>query len=377
VPLLGLTANLQDLVSVPCFADDRINSTLGSATAAALTAQPTGANEVASIPAAAAGSPSVAYFGCWLDFNQPRLLFPEHPPAGNLDGPWDPAVLRDFPTLLKGQHQCLTVEVHYDIGATGAPEDVLTTGDMPGSSDHFAQRNLAISGIDNPGSRSTHSVYYPFSIRGLRQGPGLSTNEEQRPAPPDELLISWHNLPRSTQATITFSGVAADDVLALERARRGRGRLSRVDADTIACAVGGATYIPIPPVDHDVAALVVLELPPSVRYGERYTALLQQIGGPEQAVLGGLQIDIPVQPVELLLPPERTTLAVLRYAANGRRETDRWTPIMRRYLAGIADRVDGFGGEARSVAASLDGYHRPTGCLLALWHLLKSLLGRR
>ena len=372
VPLLGLSANLQDLVSVPCFADDRIDYTV-----AALTAQPNGAAEVASIPAAAAGSPTVAYFGCWLDFNQPRRLFPDHPPAGNLDGQWAPADLRDFPTLLKGQHQCLTVEVHYDVGAAGAPQDILAAGDMPGSSDHFSQRNLAINGIDNPGSRSTHTVYHPFSIRGMRQPPPAPTDEDERLPPPDELLISWGNLPQSTRATITFSGVTADEVLELERGRGGRGGLSRVDADTLACAVGGATYIPIPPVDHDLAALVALELPPSVRYGERYGALLQQVGGPEQAVLGGLQIDIPVQPVDLLLPPERNALAVLRYAANGRRQTDRWTPIMRRYIAGIADRVDGFGGNARSVRASLDGDHRPDGCLLALWDLAKSLLGRR
>jgi hypothetical protein len=206
----------------PCLADDR-----NDYTKTALTAQPNGAAEVAFIPAAAAGNPSVAYFGCWLDFNQPRLLFQEQP-AGNLDGPWMLGTLSDFPTLLKGRHQCLTVEVHYDVGAAGAPQDTLASGDMPGSSDHFSQRNLVINGIDNPGNRSTHTVYHTFSIRGMRQGPRRQSpaDDGERPSVADDLLISWRNLPESTRAMVAFSCVLADDVLELEPARGGRGGLS-------------------------------------------------------------------------------------------------------------------------------------------------------
>jgi hypothetical protein len=101
--------------------------------------------------------------------------------------------------------------------------------------------------------------------------------------------------------------------------------------------------------------------------------LLQQVGGPERAVLGTVEIDIPVEKETRLQTIEQNALAVLRYAQTNRPDPDRWTPIMRRYLAGIAERVDGFGGNARSVAPSLDGFHPRTGCFLALWQLAKAL----
>jgi hypothetical protein len=378
VPLLGLSTNLQDLVNVPCFADDR--------TTGALTGQPTGAGELPSIPA---GNPTVRYFGCWLDFNQPRPLFPEHPAttANGANGPWTLSERSDFPTLLKGQHQCLVAEVHYDVGPAGMPADVLANGDTPGGSDHLSQRNLAINGIGNPGGGSTHTVSHPFAIRGARPWtrPLSSSGEDDgdKDTGLDELLIDWRNLPAATAATLTLSDVRADDVLALERARGGGGGLTRVDAETLGCRVGGATYVPIPPVDHDVPALLTLTLPRGVRYGESYGALVQQIGGPERAVLGAFEIDIPVVEEAELLGPEQDALAVGRYAFTHRKDRDRWTPILERHLATVAARVDGFGGDSRLVRPSLDGHRRGGGCLLALrdllralWDLLRALLGR-
>jgi hypothetical protein len=257
---------------------------------------------------------------------------------------------------------------------------VLNAGDTPGASQHFSQRNLAIHGIGNPGSDAARTVYHPFYIRGPRQhlaGPaGPLEGGEQPGTAPDELLIHWGRLPAATRVTMAFSGVAADAVLELERARGGGGRLSRMDADTIACAVGGATYVAIPPVDHDIAAMITLELPVGVRAGERYGALVQQIGGPERAVLGAFEIDIPVAKEPTLLLSEQRTLAVHRYAQQRRRRTDRWTPILRRYGDGLAARVDAFGGAAPLVRPSLDGYRRRGGCLLALFGLWRALRRR-
>jgi hypothetical protein len=366
VPLLGLSANQQDIVSIPCFADDRLDYA-----ATAVSNQPNGAAELPSIPAGTAGTPSVRYVGCWLDFNQSRSLFPLHPPAGKPDGPWLTEPLQNFPTLLNGQHQCLTAEVHYNVGVPGAPTDVLSPEDRPGSSDAYSQRNLAISGIGNPGIRgSSRTAVSTFSIRGAR--PWSSERNVG-----DELLIHWGNLPSATRASVMFSGFTADQVLALERARGGQGGLSRLDAHTVGCAVGGATYLPIPRFSGEMPALVTLELPAGVRRGERYRALIQQIGGAERAVLGTTEIAIPVASEADLRATERDVLAVLRYVLQRRTEPDAWTPVLLRNVEVVAARVIGFGGLASAVGASLDGYR--SGCLGAVLNFLRRLLpgGRR
>src|SRR6185436_10364611 len=89
-----------------------------------------------------------AYFGAFLDFNQTAARFPNHPLPQ--DGPWNSG-LHSIQELIRGLHQCLVAEVFF---AT----DLIDPGATPAGSDNLAQRNLAISESDNPGSLATHTV---------------------------------------------------------------------------------------------------------------------------------------------------------------------------------------------------------------------------
>jgi hypothetical protein len=88
VPLLGFITN--DMPStIPFFAAPRIDST-----SASMTTQPDPKNiqtipDPAISPAPAPGDIVTAYFGCYLDINQPGKQFPLNPStASTTDGPW-------------------------------------------------------------------------------------------------------------------------------------------------------------------------------------------------------------------------------------------------------------------------------------------------
>ena len=71
-------------------------------------------------------------------------------------------------------------------------------------------------------------------------------------------------------------------------------------------------------------------------------------------MLGAFQLAIPVRLGDVLLPRETRKLAALRYMAQGIPAGDRWAPVFTRYLAQIADKIRGLGGDPNSIAPSLD-----------------------
>jgi hypothetical protein len=67
-------------------------------------------------------------------------------------------------------------------------------------------------------------------------------------------------------------------------------------------------------------------------------------------------VKIPVSTGELMLPAEETTLAILKARLEALPKTDRWYPVLLRYIAQIAGRVDGLGGDANAIPPSFLGY---------------------
>ena len=57
----------------------------------------------------------------------------------------DPEGLRSIQELMRGLHQCLVAEIHYQL-------DPIQSGATPGSSDNLAQRNILFDFSDNPGT---------------------------------------------------------------------------------------------------------------------------------------------------------------------------------------------------------------------------------
>lgn len=79
----------------------------------------------------------------------------------------------------------------------------------------------------------------------------------------------------------------------------------------------------------------------------------------EQYIVGSFQIKIPVSTREAMLPAEETTLAILKARLEAMPKTDRWYPVLVRYIGQIAGRVDGLGGNAPAIPPSLGGYRPP------------------
>jgi hypothetical protein len=78
--------------------------------------------------------------------------------------------------------------------------------------------------------------------------------------------------------------------------------------------------------------------------------------GWERYIVGSFQVKIPVSTGEAMLPAEETTLAILKARLQALPKTNRWYPVLLRYIAQIAGRVDGLGGDANAIPPSLLGY---------------------
>lgn len=342
IPLLGRIGD--EIASVPFFAQRRIDSASQS-----MTTQPDDTNR--HTINAAAGQEAVAYFGCWLDFNQTDPQFPLHPLD---DGPFGSRL--PISQLVRGHHQCLVAEIYFQPGGT----DPIPSGATPASSDHLSQRNLAIVESDNPGNAATHTVQHTFRVRpskifkGAREGFTALAAVGARGGY-DELIFHWNNLPRDTKCTLYFPEWDMDEVLAIAALRQRPAVLEKVDQHTLRCKVADIGYVPvIGGGEKDYAGLISLELPQGVRDGNLFSVDVQQYSGFTRRVLGSFQLSIPVRMGDVLLPREVRKLAALRYVAQGIPTGDRWHAVFVRYLEQIASKIRGLGGDPDGIKPSLD-----------------------
>ncbi len=107
-----------------------------------------------------------AYYGCFLDV-------------------YDASNNCSYP----GSHHCLVAQIAYDDAPIIYSSSVESN---PGNNGKLAQRNLQISGCDNPGPAATHRVPQAFDTRPSAQvldGSGNILNY------PDEMMIDWGNTP--------------------------------------------------------------------------------------------------------------------------------------------------------------------------------------
>jgi hypothetical protein len=355
IPLLGIRGG--EVVTIPCFAEPRVNSATTG-----MNDQPDPAN-VHDILHDDGGAECHTYFGCWLDINQLQDQFPLEPSP--LDGPFtgDRSTIQE---LIRGQHMCLVAEIAFD--PNPIPDDA-----TPSTSDKLAQRNLAIVESANPGDVASHRIPLTFDIQ-----PTQVTLEADEMA--DELMIDWGNTPDGSVAKIYMPGISTTDVLNLADDMYNVHRLNRDDEHTLQCRVGGITYIPIPPgVGVSLAGLLTVDLPEKVQKKQVFTIVVRQITNAHsptarpdpdaprlshttavgkhtwRRILGSFQLTIPVRTKETMLEPERRLLSVLRWIQKAIPDDNRWYPVFRRYIGQIADRVDALGGDSNKVAPSASG----------------------
>ena len=237
----------------------------------------------------------------------------------------------------------------------------------------------------NPGVADTRTVQHTFEIKATHPAPqvvfaGDDIEQHQSvrlvPSGPDELMIRWGNLPRSTRLTLYLPDLDANEVLKIAGQNYEAKQLERVDDHTILCLPGDVSYVPIPDNrNRNIAALATLELPEGVKRDQRFNLFFHQISGRPRSILGTFQMTIPVSTKSELLDPEIRKLSVLRHIALSIPPEDQWHAVFTRYLDQIADRVRGFGGDPDRVAPSRPAQvttrrltaERVDGCLLVSW----------
>jgi hypothetical protein len=301
-----------------------------------------------------------------------------------------------------GSHHCLVAQIAY----AGAPiENIGSVVMSPETSDQLAQRNLQVTSSDNPGGPPAHRVPQTFDLR-LSTPAGSGTTVPSRP---DELMIDWGEVPAGSLASIYWPQVEADTVLALADSLYGTYALSAADAHTLRCVTtAGVTYVPIPfGTGESLAGLFTIDLPTTVVAGEAFTVVVRRIGSRRMAVstpppviqararrtkatqttkatrateaamvteaarssrpkivveryvIGSFAVRIPVATAATLLHPEETTLAIFKARLAAMSPTNRWYPVLRRYISYLSGRVNGLGGKAGGVPPSFGGFPAP------------------
>jgi hypothetical protein len=372
VPLLGRAG--AEIASIPFFIAERVETVQGRPGATAMTAQTLDAQHEIRTIAPVAGAEATMYFGCYLDINQTRKRFPISPGASN--GPWPEADCRSIQELMRAPHQCLVAEIYFE-------PDPTDPGRTPGTSDNLSQRNIAFLVTDNPGGPDAHTCLHTFEVRpsslfqlpagaaleavppgaGLVGEAGAGVAGELFPSDrfrPDELFFRWHNLPDDTDVTLHFSDIDTDEVARLAALRLSPPAFTVVDKHTVTFRVGDSATMPLPGGRTlNIPALVRVQMPDTVRYGETYRISVHQIDGRSGQTIGSFEITIPVSDGPLMLENEQRDLSVLKHIATTIPPGNRWHPIFQRYIHGLGGKVDALGGDSASVQPNPDGSGRP------------------
>jgi hypothetical protein len=281
---------------------------------------------------------------------------------------------------LPGTHHCLVAQIAYD----GAP--ILNSNGLtlsPENTDKLAQRNLQVTGSGNPGGPATHRIPQTFDDKpSLRTPQPANTLLEY----PDELMIDWGNTPKGSVASIYWPQTNAIDVVRLSMLLSATDQWTAVDEHTVQCTVNyPVTYLPIPfGTGPSFAGLFTVDLPAGIKKGQDFRIVVRRVrtrqsqppaGVNIQArarsdaaiyqvtdwryIVGTFQVTIPVSTEEELLWPEENTLAIMKWRFLHTAPTSRWYPVLQRYLSYIVGRVNGFGGNAGSIAPSPTGAPPP------------------
>ena len=293
--------------------------------------------------------------------------------------------------LLPGTHHCLVAQIAYDDAPIIVPPGQNVS---PGNTDKLAQRNLQITPAFNPGRPPTNRVPQTFDLRPTAPAPPSG------PAAFDELMIDWGHTPEGSTASLYWPGASAHQVVNLADERYGYHRLTASDAHTLQTPVGrGLTYVPIPPqAGANLASLLTVELPGHVVKGQKFTVIVRRVttytepppvilkspalqsppprsepqkpppaGKPGagrttapaprswRIITGAFQVDIPVKADADILPFDENTLAIFKWRLEVMPKTDRWRPVLQRYIRYLSDRIDGLGGDAGAIKPSPTG----------------------
>jgi hypothetical protein len=334
-----------------------------------------------------------AFYGCFLNvndvtnqFGDPQSLYGEHSVQYWLAG---------------SAHNCLVAQIAYEYAPIENENGVI---ENPENSDKLAQRNLQVTTSGNPGFPETHRVPQTIDVRP--SPPAQSNDKAGILSYPDEMMIDWGKTPVGSVASIYWPAVSAASVVQLAAELYPTTTLSAADANTIKCeVVSPVTYIPIPAgASGSFAGLLTVDLPATVRRGDEFDIVVRRIttrqvsddpvpqphadlevhaqtgGRPARRgrraatssartneavretplvwryITGSFLVKIPVQEESTILPGDENLLAILKWRLGLVGPTNRWYPVLLRYISYLSGRIDGMGGNASQIPASPAGY---------------------
>ena len=318
-----------------------------------------------------------AFYGCFINVNDATNQF------GDASSPFGLHPVQYW--LAGAAHSCLVAQIAYK----DAPiENINGVIESPLNSDKLAQRNLQVTTSGNPGFPATHRV--PQTI-DVRPSP-LAQSADKRSilSYPDEIMIDWGKTPRGSVVNIYWPEVSAASVLQLAKQLYATNNLSVADANSIQCEVASpVTYIPIPAgASGSFAGLLTIDLPDSVRYGNEFDVLVRRIttkqiltrgarngartqpSAPRVYAVKGQQLAwryvsgsflarISVQHESKILPADENLLAILKWRLGLLGLSNRWYPVLLRYIKYLTGRVNAMGGNASQITPSPNGYQQP------------------
>jgi hypothetical protein len=201
---------------------------------------------------------------------------------------------------------------------------------------------------------------------------------------PDELMITWGNMPKGSIASIYLPALASSDIIALANSMYGNHRLSATDGHTIQCPSGDVTLVPVPQGQGRYAGLLSVDLPSAGRRDRSYTIAVRQLTQvsasfrpppppiqiterrtPEIIVppkpfswrqaQGAFQYTITVKPAGELLYPQERLLAWLKWRIGVTPSASRWRLVLGRYLSLTEGLVITLGGDPSKIPPSQTG----------------------
>ncbi|HEY0313213.1 MAG TPA: galactose oxidase early set domain-containing protein [Allosphingosinicella sp.] len=342
IALLGTQG--AELMSIPFFAHGRVTPSQNMI----LQQDPPNRRDMPAAPAE-----EIAYFGCWLDINQPDdHRFPANPGNATSFAGVPAGDLRSIQELVAGTHQCLVAEVHYKLDA--AAPDLPRPGDTPATSDKLAQRNLALVWSANPGRPETRTVQHSFEIAAPAVATPTFATQGRLPPRRQGLCLWWDSLPAGSVVDTYLPGIAAADILALVPAAHAQ-TWQAVDGNTLRCQVAGEyAFLPLPTARaaHRVSGLLTARLPAGVRHGERHKIVARQFA-PTGKLLGSFEVRIEINRDHgWLLARDKDEYAILQHSLSRLPAGDPWTKVLMRIVAQLRERIAAFGADPDSVRAS-------------------------
>jgi hypothetical protein len=114
--------------------------------------------------------------------------------------------------------------------------------------------------------------------------------------------------------------------------------------------------VPLPAhAPRQIAGLLTIVMPPTVKTGEKYRVLVRQYSKRRGRIIGTFEVLIAVRDAVDILAGEARLLAVLKSIALGIKPASAWFLVFQRYVATVANRVRGLGGDPNQIGPSPGG----------------------